>query len=104
MDVRTWLGSLGLDKYADIFREHQIEADVLPELTEQHLREMGVPLGHRLRMLRAVRQLTGDVSGTAQPAAPTGPAPQDGAERRHMTVMFCDLVGLSKSTLRTWPI
>jgi len=103
MDVRTWLGSLGLDKYADIFREHQIEADVLPELTEQHLREMGVPLGHRLRMLRAVRQLTGDVSGTAQPAAPAGPAPQDGAERRHMTVMFCDLVGLSSLTAQIDP-
>src|SRR5216683_2023074 len=64
---------------------------------------MGVPLGHRLRMLRAVRQLTGDVSGTAQPAAPAGPAPQDGAERRHMTVMFCDLVGLSSLTAQIDP-
>ena len=103
MDVRTWLGGLGLDRYADVFREHQIEADVLPELTDQHLKEMGVPLGHRLRMLRAVRQLTGDASGAAQPAAPLGLTPQDGAERRHMTIMFCDLVGLSSLTAQLDP-
>jgi class 3 adenylate cyclase len=97
MDVRAWLGSLGLDQYEAIFREHRIEADVLPELTDQHLRDMGVPLGHRLRILRAVRQLTSDSSGTAQPA------PQDGAERRHMTVMFCDLVGLTALTAQLDP-
>jgi class 3 adenylate cyclase len=100
MDVRAWLGSLGLDQYETVFREHRIEADVLPELTDQHLRDMGVPLGHRLRMLRAVRQLTGDVSAAAQPARP---APQDGAERRHMTVMFCDLVGLASLTAQRDP-
>jgi class 3 adenylate cyclase len=91
MDVRTWLGNLGLDQYEAIFREHRIETDVLAELTDQHLRDLGVPLGHRLRILRAVRQLTGEMPA----ATPTGPAPRDGAERRHMTVMFCDLVGLS---------
>jgi class 3 adenylate cyclase len=97
MDVRTWLGSLGLDQYEALFREHRIEADVLPELSDAHLRDMGIPLGHRLRVLRAVRQLAGDLSGSVQPAL------QDGAERRHMTVMFCDLVGLAALTWQLEP-
>ena len=59
MDVGTWLGSLGLDQYEDLFREHEIEADILPELTDQHLRDIGVPLGHRLRILRAIRERGG---------------------------------------------
>ena len=45
MDVGTWLGSLGLDQYEAVFRTNQIEADTLPELTNQHLRNLGVPLG-----------------------------------------------------------
>ena len=57
MDVGTWLASLGLDQYAALFREHEIEADVLAELTDQHLSDLGVPLGHRLRMLRAIGEL-----------------------------------------------
>ena len=64
MNVGTWLGSLGLDQYEDLFREHAIEADILPELTDQHLKDIGVPLGHRLRMLRAIRELASE----AQPA------------------------------------
>jgi class 3 adenylate cyclase len=103
MDIRTWLGSLGLDQYEAVFREHRIEIDLLPELTDQHLKDMGVPLGHRLRMLRALRQLAGDASGAAQPAAPVGVPPQEGAERRHMTVMFCDLVGLGSLTAQLDP-
>jgi class 3 adenylate cyclase/tetratricopeptide (TPR) repeat protein len=99
MDVRTWLGSLGLDQYEALFREHRIETDVLRDLTDQHLRDMGVPLGHRLRILRAVRQLT----GKTPVAAPAGLVPPDGAERRHMTVMFCDLVGLSALTAQFDP-
>jgi len=62
MDVRTWLGSLGLDQYESVFREHRIETDVLPELTDQHLKDMGVPLGHRLRMLRAILHMSVDGS------------------------------------------
>src|SRR5450755_3218372 len=103
MDVRTWLGSLGLDQYEAVFRQHRIEIDVFPELTDLHLKDMGVPLGHRLRMLRALRHLAGNTSGAAQPAAPAGVALQDGAERRHMTVMFCDLVGLSSLTAQLDP-
>ena len=107
MDVGTWLGSLGLDQYEPVFRDKQIETDTLPGLTEQELREIGVPLGHRLRMLRAIRELTGKTLTdktliAAQPAA-AETAIHEGAERRHMTVMFCELVGLGALTARLDP-
>lgn len=59
MDVGTWLGGLGLDRYEAAFRENRIEADAVPELTDQRLKDIGVPLGHRLKMLRAARELGG---------------------------------------------
>jgi class 3 adenylate cyclase/tetratricopeptide (TPR) repeat protein len=92
MDVGTWLASLGLDQYEAGFREHQIEASRLPELTDQRLKDLGIPLGHRLRMLRAIRQLAVEATATVPAMVPV--EPQDGAERRHLTVMFYDLVGL----------
>jgi len=97
MDVGTWLGSLGLDQYEDLFREHEIEADILPELTDEHLRDIGVPLGHRLRMLRAIRHL----ARKAQPDS--NPRPQENPERRQLTVMFCDLVGSTALTAQRDP-
>ena len=103
MDVRTWLSSLGLDQYEAVFRAHRIEPDVLPELTDQHLIDIGIPLGHRLRILRAVRQLISDASGTAWPVAAVEAPAQDGAERRHKTVMFCDLLGLTTLTSQLDP-
>lgn len=90
MDVGTWLRGLGLGQYEAAFRENEIEVDVLPELTEQHFKELGVSLGHRLKMLRAIRELAGDA---AVKASPPMAEPQDLAERRQLTVMFCDLVG-----------
>jgi class 3 adenylate cyclase/predicted ATPase len=102
MDVGTWLGSLGLDQYEPVFREKQIEAHALAELTEQELRDIGVPLGHRLRMLRAIRELTGQTLIAVQ-SATADAAERDGAERRHMTVMFCELVGLGALTARLDP-
>src|ERR1700761_2507361 len=97
MDVGTWLASLGLDQYEPLFREHAIEADVLAELTEQHLSDLGVPLGHRLRLLRAIGELAND----GQPAAETR-AP-DVLERRQLTVLFCDLVGSTELTAELDP-
>src|SRR6185437_13405236 len=97
MDVGTWLCGLGLGQYATAFRENKIEADTLPELNERVLRDIGVPLGHRLRMLRAIRELAAQAAIAVQPAAGQ-PALRGGAERRHMTVMFCDLVGLTALT------
>ena len=102
MDVGTWLGSLGLDQYEPVFRERLIEADALRGLTEQQLRDIGVPLGHRLRMLRAIRILAGQMPLVSQPVAPDT-ARREGAERRHMTVMFYELVGIGALTARLDP-
>ncbi|MDB5519678.1 MAG: (Sterile alpha motif) protein [Tardiphaga sp.] len=93
MDVGTWLRRLGLEQYEASFRENEIEVDVLPELTEQHFKDLGVSLGHRLKMLRAIRELSGEAPSKVQPAAPAESKAYDVAERRQLTVMFCDLVG-----------
>jgi class 3 adenylate cyclase len=98
MDVGTWLAGLGLDHYESTFRENGIDADALPELTDQRLRDIGVPLGHRLRILRAIRELA-----ALDPSPSLAPAAREGAERRHMTVMFCDLVGLAALTAELDP-
>jgi class 3 adenylate cyclase/predicted ATPase len=99
MDVGTWLGSLGLDQYESTFRENGIEAGTLVELTDERLRNIGVPLGHRLRMLRALRKL----AMQAEAASSVVPTIHDGAERRHMTVMFCELIGLAGLTAELDP-
>ena len=58
MDVGDWLRGIGLGQYEAAFRESEIEADVLAELTDQHLKDLGVSLGNRLRILRAIRELS----------------------------------------------
>jgi len=92
MDVGTWLHSLGLGQYEALFREHQIEADVLQELTEQHLSDLGVPFGHRQRMLHAIGELANETALPAESHAPGA------LERRQLTVLFCDLVGSTELT------
>jgi class 3 adenylate cyclase len=93
MGVGSWLQSLGLEQYEALFRENDIDAEVLGDLSDADLEKLGVTLGHRKRLLKAIASL-----GATEPAAkPTIPAPQplstDVAERRPITVMFCDLVG-----------
>ena len=101
MDVGRWLRSIGLGQHEAVFRENQIEADVLSELTDQHLKDLGISLGHRLRLLRAIRDLAADAQLKSRPAAPTAPSSADGlAERRLLTVMFCDLVGSTALSAR----
>jgi oligopeptide/dipeptide ABC transporter ATP-binding protein len=92
MDVGGWLKGLGLGQYEALFRASDIDADILPELTDVDLKELGVPLGHRKRLLRAISGLAAAVIW-AVPSASTGATPQDAAERRQLTVMFCDLIG-----------
>src|SRR6516165_4555736 len=92
MDVGGWLRSLGLEQYEALFRASEIDADILPELTEVDLEKLGVPLGHRKRLLRAISGLAAPET-MAAPSASTAARPQDAAERRQPTVMFCDLVG-----------
>ncbi len=102
MDVGGWLRSLGLGQYEALFRASEIDADILPELTDADLEKLGVPLGHRKRLLRAISGLTA-AKTLAAPAAPAGAKPHDAAERRQLTVMFCDLVGSTALSTRFDP-
>jgi len=97
MNIGDWLRNLGLERYEHAFRENDIDAEVLPSLTAKDLIGLGVAsIGHRRRMLDAIAALrAGAPSGTALgPALGPSPEPEpSGAERRQLTVMFCDLVG-----------
>jgi class 3 adenylate cyclase len=99
VEISTWLRGLDLAQCEPIFRENAIDADILPELTEADLEKLGVVLGHRKRMLRAIAALD-----THPPAPPPTAAPRaEGAERRQLTVMFCDLVGSTALSTRFDP-
>ena len=94
-DIAAWLSNLGLAKYADAFAAHEVEVVDLPELSEDDLTEMGLPLGPRRRVLRAVRE-EALASGADRGFDPMSPASSEAsivAERRQLTVMFIDLVG-----------
>src|SRR6516165_7326341 len=102
MDVGGWLRSLGLGQYEALFRASDIDADILQELTEVDLEKLGVSLGHRKRLLKAISGLA--PAGTVvAPSASTGGKPHDAAERRQLTVMFCDLVGSTALSVRFDP-
>ncbi|HEX4184979.1 MAG TPA: AAA family ATPase [Stellaceae bacterium] len=93
MDVAAWLQSLGLERYLPAFRDNEIDWEVLPKLTSEDLREIGVAaIGHRRKLLDAIAAL-GAATPTAALAATSRDAPVPAeAERRQLTVMFCDLV------------
>jgi class 3 adenylate cyclase len=88
MDVGSWLRNLGLGQYETTFREAQIDADLLPELTEVDLEKLGVVLGHRKRLVRAIASLNATATANSAFAAA-----DSAAERRQLTVMFYDMVG-----------
>jgi class 3 adenylate cyclase/predicted ATPase len=110
MDVVVWLRGLGLGKYEAAFRENEIDETVLPSLTNENLKELGVTaLGHRLKLLDAIAALRTDAGArppsaeeATTPAAPSIPA-EDRAERRQVTVMFSDLVGSTALSARMDP-
>src|SRR4029453_531309 len=93
MDLGVWLQSLGLEQYEAEFRENAIDTDILHDLTEDHLREMGLPLGARLKLLKAISALASGTEPNLTPAMAPPVQPADTAERRQVTVMFSDLVG-----------
>src|SRR5215831_3427593 len=103
--ITDWLKELGMSEYADRFAENRIDLSVLRDLSDQDLKDLGVAaLGDRRRMLRAISEL----SAAAPPPGPrppviTAPASQDTAERRQLTVMFCDLVGSTALSARLDP-
>jgi hypothetical protein len=100
MDVESWLRSLGLEQYDALFRESDIDAEVLGDLTDADLEKLGVTLGHRKRVLRAIAGL-GSTELAAKPPSPAPLSPPiDTAERRPITVMFCDLVGSTNVAAR----
>jgi class 3 adenylate cyclase len=110
MDIMVWLRSLGLGKYEAAFRENEIDETVLPSLTEEHLKQLGITaLGHRVKLLEAIAALRNDASGKAPSvdAASTSTSPnahpEDRAERRQVTVMFSDLVGSTALSARMDP-
>src|SRR6201998_2724117 len=104
MDIVVWLRSLGLGKYEAAFRENEIDETVLPNLTAEDLKELGVAaLGHRRTLLDAIAALRNDASVQTPPVAAAPARPSAAAtpiaapvaeavgERRHITVLFCDL-------------
>src|SRR6266436_5309816 len=104
MDIAAWLQGLGLERYVPAFRDNEIDWEVLPKLTSEDLREIGVAaIGHRRKLLDAIAALGATVPTAAVMAAPfDAPAPTD-AERRQLTVMFCDLVGSTALSTRFDP-
>src|SRR5215813_11409540 len=100
--IADWLKKLGMSEYAERFAENRIDLSVLPDLTDQHLEKLGVALGDRLKILRAIRELSA-TTVTAQPDPSAAPVVQDSAERRQLTVMFCDLVGSTSLSGRLDP-
>jgi class 3 adenylate cyclase/predicted ATPase len=101
-NVADWLEKLGMSEYAERFAENDIDTSVLRDLTDQDLKELGVSLGHRRRMLRAIAELAG-AAPTSPQSALMEPKPQDTAERRQVTVMFSDLVGSTALSARMDP-
>nr|WP_245474767.1 adenylate/guanylate cyclase domain-containing protein [Bradyrhizobium sp. Leo121] len=94
--IADWLDKLGLGQYAKRFAENGIDIGILPDLKDEDFDRLGVLLGHRRKMLRAIAELD-------QAELITQSARQHGAERRHLTVMFCDLVGSTALSARLDP-
>ena len=91
IEIAQWLRELGLEQYTDAFHENAIDAKILPTLTADDLRDIGVTLiGHRRRLLNAIADL---VTGTSRTIATSALPEAKTPERRQLTVMFCDLVG-----------
>jgi class 3 adenylate cyclase len=101
-EIAKWLDKLGMSEYAQRFAENGIDLSVLRHLTDRDLEKIGVLLGHRRKMLAAMAEF-----GSAAPASPqpgfTEPKAQDTAERRQVTLMFCDLVGSTALSARLDP-
>jgi class 3 adenylate cyclase len=101
-EIADWLEKLGMSEYTQSFTEHGIDVSVLRDLTDQDLKDIGIPLGHRRKILAAIGELTGTARAT--PKFATGKEPgTDAAERRQITVMFSDLVGSTALSTRMDP-
>jgi class 3 adenylate cyclase/tetratricopeptide (TPR) repeat protein len=106
--VRQWLDQLGLSQYAEVFERNAVDLDVLCELTDEDLEKVGVlALGHRKKLLKAIADLRGAGNASNQQAGqanpPSEPALGTGAERRQLTVLFCDLAGSTELAMKLDP-
>jgi class 3 adenylate cyclase len=105
-EIRDWLDKLGMSEYAQRFAENRIDFSVLPDLTDQDLEKMGVVLGDRRKILRAIAGLVDNGKGAQTAASPEVSSTarrRDAAERRQVTVMFSDLVGSTSLSARMDP-
>jgi class 3 adenylate cyclase/predicted ATPase len=104
MNIAAWLRSLGLERYEAAFRDNEIDGTVLPSLTAEDLKDLGVVIvGHRRKLLDAIAALRADVSAKPDAVALSDRTADDAAERRQVTVMFSDLVGSTALAARMDP-
>ena len=101
--IEDWLKQLGMSEYAERLADNKIDVSVLPYLTDQDLKEIDVPLGHRRKMLAAIAELGIATQPTTEPAGKVEPKLQEAGERRQVTVMFSDLVGSTALSARMDP-
>ncbi len=101
--VAEWLEKLGMSEYVQCFADNKIDVSVLRHLTDQDLKDLSIPLGHRRKMLAAITETTGTPPATPADTAATEPKLQDTAERRQVTVMSSDLVGSTAFSARMDP-
>jgi class 3 adenylate cyclase/tetratricopeptide (TPR) repeat protein len=92
-NLRQWLAEIGLEQHAETLAANDIDLDLLPELSDEDLKELGLSLGHRRRLLRALAERSHEQSDAPSPSADAPAEVARAAERRQLTVLFCDLVG-----------
>jgi class 3 adenylate cyclase/predicted ATPase len=101
-DLQHWLEKIGLAQYAELFAKNDIDWEILPELTEHDLEELGISLGHRKKLTRAIQAYCNSAPNRSADPQST-PTATGNAERRHLTVLFCDLVGSTSLSARLDP-
>ena len=101
--LSTWLQDSGLAQYLPLFEQHSIDLRSLPLLTDADLADLGVPLGHRRLLLKAVAELDGAAPAAERLSAAQGDRMPRDAGRRQLTVLFCDLVGSTALAQRLDP-
>jgi class 3 adenylate cyclase len=105
-DLQQWLEQIGLAQYADVFVKNDIDWEILPELNEQDLERLGVSLGHRKKLIKAISEARSTSLQASRRFVEVGPPTRTAdarAERRHLTVLLCDLVGSTALSARLDP-
>jgi hypothetical protein len=96
-DLRNWLRKNKLEQYADAFEANDIDLDILSELTDHDLEKLGVSLGNRRRLVKAITERADESAATPMPAPELDSGVSCEAERRQVTVLFCDLAAISRA-------